>query len=221
MPSNTSSLLQVRGLSCERDGRALFTGVNFALKAGNALQLEGSNGVGKSTLIRTLIGNTKEYHGEILWRGKLLPGVLPQLRQSLLYIGHSAGIRRGLTVLENLLWYGAKPAEALEALARLKLCGFEYSLCGELSAGQLRRVALARLFLDEAPVLWMLDEPLMALDVHGVAVLEARMAQHLSSGGVILLTSHQPVALSPLERVDLTEHIGDPEVWHSEIAYGT
>lgn len=220
MSSNASSLLQVRDLSCERDGRILFAGVNFSLGAGRAVQLEGGNGVGKSTLMRTLTGSTNEYRGDILWGGRALPGALAQLRQSLLYIGHSAGIRRGLTALENLLWYGANPDEALYALAQLELCGFECSLCSALSAGQLRRVALARLFLARVPVLWLLDEPLVALDVRGIAVLEARMAQHLAAGGGILLTSHQPLALRPLTRIDLSQHGVEAQAWHSEAVYG-
>ena len=202
--------LEVRSLSCERDGRALFAGLNFSLAAGSALLIEGANGAGKSTLIRTLIGSASDFQGEILWRGRAYPGALLQLRQSLLYIGHNAGVRRGLTPLENLIWYGADRDAALAALESVDLYGFEDLPCQQLSAGQGRRVALARLFLPNVPPLWILDEPLAALDVQGVANLERRFAGHLREGGCVLLTSHQPVSLPGLARVNLADFAVDP-----------
>jgi heme exporter protein A len=202
--SETGSL-EVRDLACERDGRLLFCGLDFSLKPGCALQIEGPNGAGKSTLIRTLVGSASEFEGEICWNGQPFPNSLHQMQQSLLYIGHNAGIRRGLTPLENLSWYGADREDALRALDALDLYGFEDTLCQQLSAGQTRRVALARLFLPSAPRLWILDEPLAALDVQGVACLEAQFARHLTAGGSVLLTSHQPVALAPLTRVNLAD----------------
>jgi heme exporter protein A len=210
MPASSGeafNLLQVRDLSCERDGRTLFAGLSFTLAAGAALQIEGANGAGKTTLLRTLIGSAGDYRGEISWCGTSLRRALPQLRESLLYIGHSAGIRRGLTPLENLAWYGAAEADALQALEQLDLHGFEESQCQQLSAGQNRRVALARLFLAESPRLWILDEPLAALDSAGVSCLQAQMARHLEKGGCILLTSHQPLALPQLQRINLGDYV--------------
>ncbi|MFD2310393.1 cytochrome c biogenesis heme-transporting ATPase CcmA [Microbulbifer halophilus] len=197
--------LSVRDLSCERDGRRLFAGLSFELAAGGALQLLGANGAGKTTLLRTLIGSAGDFGGEILWNGRPLPRALPALRESLLYIGHQAGVRRGLTPLENLSWYGAAEDDALWALEQVDLFGFEDSLCQQLSAGQNRRVALARLYLPDAAPLWILDEPLAALDVAGVAGLEARMADHIDRGGSILFTSHQPLALAQLQRLNLSD----------------
>lgn len=191
-------------LCCERDGRVLFEGLAFDLKPGAALQVEGANGAGKSTLIRTLIGITSDYSGDILWRGVPFPKSLPELRTSLLYIGHNAGVRRGLTPLENLAWYGASARDAEAALEAVGLYGFEDVMCQQLSAGQNRRVALARLYLPDPAPLWILDEPLAALDVAGVANLEERINRHLQSGGSVLLTSHQPVAVTPLEKLNLT-----------------
>lgn len=202
--------LSVRDLSCERDGRRLFTGLSFELAAGSALQLEGANGAGKTTLLRTLIGSAGDFDGEIRWNGEALPRALPGLRQSLLYIGHQAGVRRGLTPLENLAWYGAAEADALWALEQVDLFGFEDSPCQQLSAGQNRRVALARLYLPDAAPLWVLDEPLAALDVAGVAGLQARMADHLDRGGSILVTSHQPLGLAQLQRLDLSDYAAAP-----------
>ncbi|MFC6635297.1 cytochrome c biogenesis heme-transporting ATPase CcmA [Microbulbifer taiwanensis] len=205
----SQDLLQVRDLSCRRDGRRLFAGLSFALGAGAALQIEGANGAGKTTLLRTLIGSAGDFDGRILWGGSPFPQSLPQLRESLLFIGHRAGVRAGLTPLENLVWYGAGRDDALRALEQVDLFGFEDTLCQELSAGQSRRVALARLYLPQAPRLWILDEPLAALDVAGVSSLQGQMAVHLSRSGSILFTSHQPVALAGLQRIDLAEYAVD------------
>jgi len=222
MPASPSpqSLLQVRDLSCERDGRRLFAGLGFELAAGGALQVEGSNGAGKTTLLRTLIGSAPDFAGQILWNGEPLPGALSQLRESLLYIGHRAGVRGGLTPLENLAWYGADREASHRALEQLDLYGFEDTLCQQLSAGQNRRVALARLFLPAAPRLWVLDEPLAALDLAGVSCLQGQMACHLSRGGSILFTSHQPVALARLQRIDLADYAVAEESAGGEHALG-
>ncbi|WP_346839612.1 cytochrome c biogenesis heme-transporting ATPase CcmA [Microbulbifer sp. SAOS-129_SWC] len=211
--SQSKVQLHVRNLSCAREGRRLFAGLDFTLTGGGALQLLGANGAGKTTLLRTLVGSSGDYDGEISWKGEALPAALPALRESLLYIGHRAGVRGGLTPLENLAWYGAGEAQALKALEQVDLYGFEDTLCQHLSAGQSRRVALARLYLPAAPPLWILDEPLAALDVAGVSSLQGQMACHLSRGGCILFTSHQPVALAQLQRIDLADFAaaGDDE----------
>ncbi|WP_234995046.1 cytochrome c biogenesis heme-transporting ATPase CcmA [Microbulbifer donghaiensis] len=201
--------MQVRNLSCQRDGRRLFAGLSFTLPASGALQIEGANGAGKTTLLRTLIGSAGDYDGQILWDGRPFPASLPQFRESLLYIGHRAGVRGGLTPLENLAWYGANRSAAMQALEQVDLFGFEDSLCQNLSAGQNRRVALARLFLPDAPSLWILDEPLAALDVAGVAALQGQMAVHLSRGGAMVFTSHQPVALAGLQGIQLADFAVD------------
>jgi len=201
------AVLQVRDLACERDGRRLFEGLDFSLPGGAAIQVKGGNGAGKTTLLRTLIGSASEFSGEILWCGNPFPAALRSMRESLLYIGHRGGIRAGLTPLENLTWYGADHESALLALDRVDLFGFEHSLCHSLSAGQSRRVALARMFLPQAPCLWILDEPLTALDIAGVAALEKQMSAHIEKGGSILLTSHQPLALTGLDFVDLSDFL--------------
>ena len=208
------------GLCCERDGRVLFEGLEFGLKAGAALHIEGANGAGKSTLIRTLTGTSADFTGSIHWKGTPFPKSLPELRASLLYIGHNAGIRRGLTPLENLAWYGASHREAMDALDAVGLYGFEDALCQQLSAGQNRRVALARLYLPNPAPLWILDEPLAALDVVGIANLETQMSRHLQRGGSVLLTSHQPVTIAPLEKLNLAEFQPRPEEF-LEQAYGS
>ncbi|GAA5442170.1 cytochrome c biogenesis ATP-binding export protein CcmA [Microbulbifer sp. NBRC 101763] len=207
--SKSPVVLQVRDLACERDGRRLFEGLDFSLPSGAAIQVKGANGAGKTTLLRTLIGSSSDFSGEILWRGNPFPEALRGMRESLLYIGHRGGVRAGLTPLENLTWYGSDNESALQALDRVDLFGFEHSLCHSLSAGQNRRVALARMFLPQAPRLWVLDEPLTALDVAGVAALEKQMSAHMDKGGSILLTSHQPLALPGLDFIDLSDFVVD------------
>lgn len=207
--SKSPVVLQVRDLACDRDGRRLFEGLDFSLCTGAAIQIKGANGAGKTTLLRTLVGIVSDFRGEILWCGSSFPSALPAMRGSLLYIGHRGGVRGSLTPLENLLWYGATRESALWALDCVDLSGFEGSLCYSLSAGENRRVALARLFLPQTPRLWILDEPFTALDAVGVAILEQQMAAHLGFGGSILLTSHQYLSLERLVSVDLSDFVVD------------
>lgn len=128
--------------------------------------------------------------------------------QNLLWIGHQPGIKTRLTALENLHFYhrDGDTAQCLEALAQAGLAGFEDIPVNQLSAGQQRRVALARLWLTRA-TLWILDEPFTAIDVNGVDRLTQRMAQHTELGGIVILTTHQPlnVAESKIRRISLTQ----------------
>lgn len=139
-----------------------------------------------------------------------MPRALFDYRQQLLYIGHLPGIKAALSPRENLRWYQAvsgptQSREISNALAQLGLAGYEDVPCAQLSAGQLRRVALARLYLSRALV-WILDEPFTAIDKPGVANLEALMARHTQAGGLVLLSSHQDLALEGLRRIDLLDY---------------
>lgn len=206
----TKPLLELRQLSCERDERPLFGGLDLSCGAGEAIQILGPNGSGKTTLLRILAGISTLYQGELLWRGRPLQRALFDYRQQLLYIGHLPGIKAALSPTENLRWYQAVSGSALggdlpEALAQLGLEGYEDVPCAQLSAGQLRRVALARLYLSKALV-WILDEPFTAIDKPGVVNLEALMARHTQAGGLVLLSSHQDLALDGLRRIDLLEY---------------
>lgn len=210
-------LLTLEQLTCERDERPLFSGLNLDLCTGQAFQILGPNGSGKTTLLRTLAGLSTPARGRILWRGRPQRRCLWDFRQSLLYIGHAPGVKAALTPLENLRWYealsaGRQQGDPREALARVGLAGYEEQPCYQLSAGQLRRVALARLYLSEAP-LWILDEPFTAIDRRGVAELEERMAAHTARGGAVVLTSHQAVDVSVLQTLDLTEY---PPAWEED-----
>lgn len=201
-------MLEARELLCERDERTLFSGLSFTLNAGEWVQITGSNGAGKTTLLRLLTGLSRPDAGEVLWQGQPLHQVRDSYHQNLLWIGHQPGIKTRLTALENLHFYhrDGDTAQCLEALAQAGLAGFEDIPVNQLSAGQQRRVALARLWLTRA-TLWILDEPFTAIDVNGVDRLTQRMAQHMEQGGIVILTIHQPlnVAESKIRRISLTQ----------------
>lgn len=185
--------LQAVALFCERDDRELFSELSVTVRGGDLLQLAGPNGAGKTTLLRLLAGLNRDYEGELYWSGQPLYDVYPEYASARLYMGHLAAVKKGLTALENLRWLtaqeGVTDSELLSALEQVGLYGYEDTTCMQLSAGQQRRVALARLLVSRCP-LWILDEPFTALDKAGVAWLELQLQQHVSKGGAVIITSH-------------------------------
>jgi heme exporter protein A len=201
-------LLEAVALSCERDWRMLFEQLHFALQPGDMLQISGPNGSGKTSLLRLLAGLRQPTSGDILLQGQALAEQRSELARNLLWIGHAAGIKGLLSAEENLAWLCAlhRPAgrDAIwQALEAVGLRGFEDVPCHTLSAGQQRRVALARLYLEDTPPLWVLDEPFTALDKSGVAQLEAHLAGHCERGGVVVLTTHHSLQHKPATYRDL------------------
>lgn len=201
-------LLEAVALSCERDWRMLFEQLHFALQPGDMLQISGPNGSGKTSLLRLIAGLRQPTSGDILLQGQALAEQRSELARNLLWIGHAAGIKGLLSAEENLAWLCAlhRPAsrEAIwQALEAVGLRGFEDVPCHTLSAGQQRRVALARLYLADTPPLWVLDEPFTALDKSGVAQLEAHLAGHCERGGVVVLTTHHSLQRIPATYRDL------------------
>lgn len=198
-------LLELRDFSIARDERCLFSGLELKLNAGEVLQLLGPNGAGKTSLLRVIAGISPDYQGEMFYSGKSLESVRWEFACDLLYLPHAPGIKKAMTPRENLQWYmhqSPMEGDIDFALEQVGLAGFEDVLAGSLSAGQLRRVALARLYLSKARI-WILDEPFTAIDKKGVANLEALMRKHADQGGAVLLTSHQDLDLDNLGIVDL------------------
>jgi heme exporter protein A len=162
--------------------------------------VQGANGSGKTTLLRILCGLNADYTGSILWQGRERREVQEDFCAGVFYLGHSPAINKTLTPLENLRWYCASRGFADDAAIRrelkaLGLAGYEDIPCFQMSAGQQRRVSLARMHLSQA-ALWILDEPFTALDRAGVADLEARIAAFVQQGGAVILTTHHPLQLA-------------------------
>ncbi|WP_419810326.1 cytochrome c biogenesis heme-transporting ATPase CcmA [Bacterioplanoides sp.] len=204
--------LQARQLYCERDDRVLFEHLDLQLQAGELLQLVGPNGAGKTTLLRLLAGLNRDYDGELLWQGQNLLDVYADYARQRLYMGHLSAVKKALTPIENLRWltsaWSVSEDDLWRALDEVQLFGYEETPCMQLSAGQQRRVGLARLALAEqgtgpAP-LWILDEPFTALDKAGVSWLENRLQQHVESQGSVVITSHHALEnIAALRQLEL------------------
>ena len=193
-----SNSLQTTALQCERGGRVLCDNLAFELHAGEALLVQGANGSGKTSLLRIITGLTTAIEGDVLWNGVPITDDEQAYQRELLFIGHQAAIKQELSVRENLrLHYALNGCEADSMVDLAEKVGLRQRLgviCSRLSAGQQRRVSLARLFLSEQP-LWILDEPLTALDVDFIATIEARLQTHLANGGMLILTTHRGLDL--------------------------
>lgn len=188
-------MLNISLLACSHDERVLFSQLSFQVEAGEMVQIEGPNGAGKTTLLRMIAGLSQPDRGDIQWQQKSIRKQREEYQQQMIYLGHQAGVKSVLTPFENLAFYQAVQGEhnqdaIWDALAQVDLIGYEDVPVAQLSAGQQRRVALARLWLSKA-TLWILDEPLTAIDKSGVAKLIALFEKHTQAGGIILLTTHQ------------------------------
>ena len=199
-PPPEAPLLGIEDLAGRRGDRLLFTGLTAALWPGEALRIAGPNGCGKTTALRIVCGLLPPEAGAVRWRGRLVSETArdPARRHGIAFVGHREALKDTLTPLENLRFAcalgGARPPVRLEeALERVGLGRERHTLTRELSAGQRRRAALARLLLLDGPVLWVLDEPAAALDRDGAALVESMCAGHAASGGAIVFTSHQPL----------------------------
>lgn len=193
-------MLTVNDLACVRGDRRLFAGLAFTLEPRTWIYLTGENGVGKTSLLRMLVGLAPVEAGEILWQGTPIARLGDDYRRAVTYLGHHNALKEELTGRENLCVGAALAGQHLAApqadalLARLGLAGREELPVRYFSQGQKRRVALARLLWSNAP-LWVLDEPFVALDTAAVAWLATTLAEHLAGGGMAILTSHQEVMI--------------------------
>lgn len=211
-------MLEGIGLAAMRGDRLIFADIGFAIAAGGMLTLTGRNGAGKSTLMRMIAGLARPFAGEVRWRGEPIAADPDAFRAELLYAGHKDGMKPALTAAENLALAarlkGGGAADPQEALARFGIEGLADLPVGYMSAGQRRRVALSRLLIEPA-ALWLLDEPVTALDRDAVAALGGVMADHLSAGGLIVAATHTPLPGVEGEQFEITppENIDD---WYAE-----
>jgi heme exporter protein A len=204
-------MLTVTDLACTRGERELFAGIDFALDKGAWLHLTGENGAGKTSLMRTLCGLSPPAAGDIHWGDTPIHELGDAYRANLLYIGHHAAVKDELSARENLQVSAAvkgwslSATDAGAALQRIGLGEREDLPLRFLSQGQRRRAALAQLLVSREP-LWLLDEPFAALDESAITSVTQIIAAHLTAGGVVVLTSHQPAALPSASKQAL--HLG-------------
>jgi len=206
--------LKTANLSCIRDDRLLFKQLSIDLLAGQLLLVEGENGSGKTSLLRILSGIRLPEQGEVVWQNQqgAVTAVHTQggYNGEMAFLGHQDGNKLDLTVFENLSFtqsLALKNTDGIEdVLNRVGLALFDDVFVSNLSAGQRRRLAMARLLLSGAS-LWVLDEPFTAMDTKGIAMVEREIELHLQKGGLVVMTSHHSVSLSPenLIKINLSQ----------------
>ena len=197
-----TNYLHIKNLSCEKGQRRLFSGVDFSLDAGKLLHVVGENGSGKTTLLRILAGLNRDYTGDVFWQGNNIRHHWADYAQDILYLGHQPALKAQLTARENLQWYArcscsnsdkncsnSSDAQVDTALNKLGLHGKTDIPCHQLSAGQQRRVVLARLIFSTHK-LWILDEPFTAIDALGFAPILHCLRLHIERGGIVVMTTH-------------------------------
>lgn len=195
-----NAVLSTDRLECVRDDRLLFSDLNLSLGAGEVLQIEGENGSGKTSLLRILCGLRQADGGRVMWGGEDINRVREEYYSQMVYIGHLPCIKADLTTQENIRAlldtrsYTATSDDIEQALAKVGLVGFEDVPSKTLSSGQRRRILLAYLLMAKAH-LWVLDEPLTALDVKGVVLMEQMIVEHRDRGGSVIFTTHHGMQL--------------------------
>jgi heme exporter protein A len=201
-----------RALVCRRGERLVFAALDFTVAAGGVLVLTGPNGSGKSSLLRLMAGLTRPDAGLLTWDGVPIGEDAAAHRARLHFIGHQDAVKPVLSVAESLaFWAGMRGSGAVEAgLERFRLRGLADWPCRLLSAGQRRRLALARLVASPA-ALWLLDEPMTGLDAEGVADLLAALAAHRAAGGRVVLSTHTALPLDGAEELSLTRFARRPD----------
>jgi len=208
LPESSASTLEARDIACVRGERELFSGLNLQVSKGQCLHIRGENGVGKTSLLRLLTGLASPESGEVLWNNQPIKKEVSEYHSKLLFLGHRDALKEDLSALENLRMYAAidgiaiSEQDALSSLWRFGLKGREDLPVNCLSAGQKKRVLMARMLTRRAQV-WILDEPFNALDANAVQELQTLIAEHLESDGMVVLTSHQPLAIPGLRVLDL------------------
>ena len=188
-------MLEAADLDCERGGRALFRALSFSLAAGEVLRIAGANGRGKTSLLRILCGLLAPTAGEVRWKGEPIGALREDYSSQLVYLGHAPAVKDELTAAENLsvacrlAGNACSGSDVSAALRSLEVP--QSTLVKTLSQGQRRRAALARLSLSRTIPLWLLDEPLAALDMQAARLVEGLVAEHAARGGMVVYTTHQ------------------------------
>jgi heme exporter protein A len=197
-PPNPTALLECRGLSFSRNEERIFGPLDFSLGEGEALQVLGGNGTGKTTLLRVLAGLLAADSGEVRFEQRVVDQ--GHLARGCAFLGHLQGHKGELSALENLRFTAVMQSSQIppeRALADVGLAGFEDNLARRLSAGQNKRLGLARLILSPAR-LWLLDEPYANLDLDGIALVNKLITGHVARNGAVLLTTHGAYAAPPV-----------------------
>ncbi|MDP2240784.1 MAG: cytochrome c biogenesis heme-transporting ATPase CcmA [Burkholderiales bacterium] len=208
-------MLEAANLECVRGDRTLFSGLSFSLNPGELLRVAGTNGSGKTSLLRILCGLLSPTHGEVRWQGGNIGSLREEYWKEIIYLGHSSAVKDGLTAMENLMVSCTLAGLTIDhEQARAALRCFGLAECEDLPAkvlsqGQRRRVSLARLILSDKLPLWILDEPFTALDTAAVDYMQTLIAEHVARGATVVLTTHQEaqIAAATLVTIDLTSRI--------------
>lgn len=193
-------MLEAQSLECVRDDRLLFSGLSFSVSDAEVMQIEGHNGSGKTSLLRIICGLRQPEAGQVMWQGESIKSNRESYYENMVYIGHLPCIKADLTVLENVRSLLDTRSLALAdsiietALENVGLASYEDVQGKALSSGQRRRILLAFLELAQAK-LWILDEPLTALDVQGVDLMESMILDHRQAGGSVIFTTHHGMQL--------------------------
>lgn len=205
-------LIKANHLTCVRHQRRLFAPISFELKTSEMLLIQGANGSGKSSLLRLLSGIATPASGNVFWQGRSIYTVLDDYTQHLHYLGHTNGLKLGLSILENLELarqlnmnpnsYSAISKTREDWLAELHLTAHVHTMTQYLSAGQKRRLALLKCFLFPKP-LWILDEPLTSLDRETQALFLKELQNHLKTGGIAIMSSHHTTDFPIAKKMEL------------------
>lgn len=201
----SACLIRTENLCFERDEIKVIDRVNLELNSGDLLQVEGCNGSGKTTLLRLLTTAIKPTSGRIFYQGKKLSDCRYEYCSNIIFIGHQIALKERLTPVENLNWLspiGLSQYSINRALDLVGLRDFETAPSWSLSAGQKRRVALARLIVSNAKI-WFLDEPFTAIDTQGIGLMKQLIDDHVSKGGAVVFSTHQSVDMKNVRRYSL------------------